>query len=92
MTQKQKLFVYEMYLHKLSKYQQAKDQDGIKELVRNADRWSYGQTNNDEQQETKRFIDWTFRTLSNTPLTDSKLRKLQREKEKKKRTRLVHSK
>lgn len=91
MTQKQKLETYERFLHKLSIFVSCKEQQGINELVRGADRWSYAQQQEKPfDKEAQRFADWTFRTLCNTPETDSKLRKLQREKEKKqKRTRPV---
>ena len=73
--------MYESFFHKLSTYYKAAELDGIKELANNADRWSYA-TSEVPNDETKRLIDWAFRTLCNTPETDRKIRKMQREKQK----------
>ena len=80
-TLKEKVQMYEDFLHKINLYCTICDNDGIAELVKNADRWSYahrqgnGENSDAEQQ---RLIDWAFRTLCNTPETDSKIRKRQR--------------
>ena len=81
MTIKNKLETYENFLYKLA----SSDKESIAELVRNADRWAYGQKQPKEEQETKRFVEWTLQTLCNTPATDSKNRKALREKLKRKK-------
>jgi hypothetical protein len=86
MTQKQKIEMYENFLHKISVYCTAMENDGIKELASNADRWSYAHRQGNGEisdKETQRLIDWAFRTLCNTPETDAKIRRRQREYSKK---------
>lgn len=79
MTAKEKLEMYEKFLHKLSMYCITNEHDGIAELVKNADRWSHGYgTDYQDEKEQKRYLTWAFRTLCNTPETDSKIRKRQR--------------
>lgn len=79
MTLKEKVENYEKFLHKLSLYVTCMEHDGITELVKNADKWSYGYRQDFyDDKEQKRYLDWSFRTLCNTPETDSKIRKRQR--------------
>jgi len=86
MTKDTKIRMYESFFHKLSTYCMASEADGIKELVCNADRWSYAsrERTEDPNDETKRLMDWAFRTLCNTPETDRKIRRRQRANQKNK--------
>lgn len=73
MTQKQKIELYEKFLEKLSIYHVSAEIEGIKELAKNADRWNYA-LKQEQSEETKRLIDWAFRTLCKTPETDRTIR------------------
>jgi len=69
-TLKQKVQVYEDLLHKINLMMVASDNEGIKKLLRNIDRWSYmhrcgnGELSEKEQQE---LIDRAFWKLNNLP-------------------------
>ena len=79
MKLKDKVEMYEKFLHKLSTYVICMEHDGIRELVQNADRWSRGYSQDFyDDKEQKRYIDWAFRTLCNTPKTDQIVRRRQR--------------
>ena len=70
----EKIAMYERYLHKLSIMCLCVDNFGVKELVTNADIWSYahrvgnGELGDDEQQ---KVIDNAFWKLLDTPETDA---------------------
>jgi len=83
MSLREKVEMYEKFLSKLSTYCTLSENEGIAELVKNADRWHHGFTESyTDPTEQKRYLDWSFRTLCNTPETDSKIRKRQRAFEK----------
>lgn len=69
-TLKQKIDQYEAFLHKINSFIVSCNNDGIKELVENADNWSYshrvgnGEPSDAEQQ---RIIDNAFWKLLDTP-------------------------
>jgi hypothetical protein len=71
---KEKIVMYERYLHKLSILCMCTDGFGIKEMVTNADIWSYahrvgnGELDDDQQQSA---IDRAFWKLLDTPETDA---------------------
>jgi len=62
-TQRDKIVMYEAFLHKISLLVTVCDNEGIKKLVQNADRWSYahrignGEYSDIEQQ---KIIDAAF--------------------------------
>ena len=70
----EKIAMYERYLHKLSIMCLCVDNFGVKELVTNADIWSYahrvgnGELDDDQQQSA---IDRAFWKLLDTPETDA---------------------
>lgn len=89
-TLKRKIEVYEGFLQKLASSYQSNNQESLQELLKNADRWAYAQEQPREEKENERFQQWAFRTLCNTPASDSKERKRLRELEKS--SRLVQKK
>lgn len=74
-TLKQKVAMYESFLHKINAFIISSDREGIKELVENADNWSYahrvgnGEPTDAEQQ---KYINHAFWKLCNTPLADER--------------------
>ena len=77
----EKIAMYERYLHALSIMCTCVDNFGVKELVTNADIWSYahrisnGELSDEEQQ---RAIDNAFWKLLDTPETDAITKERQR--------------
>ena len=77
----EKIAMYERYLHKLSIMCLCVDNFGVKELVTNADIWSYahrvgnGELDDDQQQSA---IDRAFWKLLDTPETDAITKERQR--------------
>lgn len=72
-TLKQKVEMYEAFLHKINSFIISCNNDGITELVENADNWSYshrvgnGEPSDREQQ---RMINNAFWKLCDTPKAD----------------------
>jgi len=73
-TNKEKILQYESFLHKINMFIVSCNNDGIRELVENADIWSYahrvgnGELDDDKQQSA---IDKAFWKLLDTPETDA---------------------
>ena len=79
MKLKDKVEMYEKFLHKISTYVICMEHEGIAELVKNADRWSHGYRGDYvDEKEQKRYNEWALRTLCNTPETDKSVRRRQR--------------
>lgn len=78
-TLKEKVLMYESFLHKINMYCITGDQPGIAELVKNADRWSYmhraGEFTRDSHRD--RNINNAFMKLCDTPETDANIKKRQ---------------
>jgi len=80
-TKDEKIATYERYLHALSIMCTCVDNFGVKELVTNADIWSYahrvgnGELSDEEQQQA---IDNAFWKLLDTPETDAITKERQR--------------
>jgi len=80
-TKDEKIAIYEQYLHALSIMCMCVDNFGVKELVTNADIWSYahrvgnGELSDEEQQQA---IDNAFWKLCDTPETDAITKERQR--------------
>ena len=80
-TKDEKIAMYERYLHALSIMCTCVDNFGVKELVTNADIWSYahrisnGELSDEEQQQA---IDSAFWKLLDTPETDAITKERQR--------------
>jgi hypothetical protein len=72
-TLKEKVQMYESYLHKINSFIICCDNQGIAELIQNADNWSYshrvgnGEPSDREQQ---RMINNAFWKLCDTPNAD----------------------
>ena len=72
-NQKEKITMYESFLHKINSFIVSCNNDGIKELVENADNFSYshrignGELSDREQQ---KLINNAFWKLLDTPKTD----------------------
>jgi hypothetical protein len=73
MTKVNKLEIYENVLRKLAHYYSTSESAGIDELCKNCDRWVYS-LNQEPSEENQRLIDWTYRTLDKTPLTERIIR------------------
>jgi hypothetical protein len=71
-TNKEKILQYEAFLHKINSFIVSCNNDGIKELVENADNWSYshrcGEFVTDNQRQ--KMINGTFWKLLDTPKAD----------------------
>jgi hypothetical protein len=80
-TEKEKIEMYESFLHKINAFIVSCNNEGIKELVENADNWSYahrvgnGEPSDEEQQQ---MIDKAFWKLLNTPKADTATREMQK--------------
>jgi hypothetical protein len=80
-TEKEKIEMYESFLHKINAFIVCVNNEGIKELVENADNWSYahrvgnGEPSDEEQQE---IIDNAFWKLLDTPQSDKKTQERQK--------------
>jgi hypothetical protein len=80
-TEKEKIEMYESFLHKINAFIVCANNEGIKELVENADNWSYahrvgnGEPSDEEQQE---IIDNAFWKLLDTPQSDKKTQERQK--------------
>lgn len=80
-TQKEKIEMYEKFLHKINMCVMCCDDLGIQELVHNADMWSYmhrcgnGEPSEREQQ---RMINSRFWKLLDTPKSDEATKERQK--------------
>ena len=79
-TLKQKVEMYENFLHKINIFIISCNNDGIKELVENADNWSYAHRSGvfltDKQRQ--KMINDMFQKLCDTPKTDKATEERQR--------------
>lgn len=79
-NQKEKILMYESFLHKINSFIVSCNNEGIKELVENADNWSYshrvgnGEPSDREQQ---RMINNAFWKLLDTPKTYKTIEEMQ---------------
>ena len=80
-NQKEKIAMYESFLHKINSFIVSCNNDGIKELVENADNWSYsfrisnGELSDREQQ---KLINNAFWKLLDTPKTYKTIEEMQK--------------
>lgn len=80
-TLKQKVEMYESYLHKINMFIISSNNDGIKELVYNADNWSYShRIGNGElsDRKQKQAINNAFWKLLDTPEADKATKERQK--------------
>ena len=79
-TNKEKILQYESFLHKINMFIVSCNNDGIKELVENADIWSYahrrGEFISDKQRD--KSINTAFWKLCDTPETNKITKERQR--------------
>ena len=79
-TLEEKVQMYERFLHKINMSVTCCDNETIKELVDNADSWSYmhrisnGELSDEEQQ---KLINKAFWKLCNTPASDARIKEAQ---------------
>jgi hypothetical protein len=71
-TLRQKVDQYESFLHKINSFIVSCNNDGIKELVENADNWSYAHRRGEFVTDSQRdkMINSAFWKLCDTPKTD----------------------
>lgn len=71
-NQKEKISMYEAFLHKINAFIVSCNNDGIKELVENADNWSYAHRRGEFVTDAQRnkMINSAFWKLLDTPKTD----------------------
>lgn len=80
-NQKEKILMYESFLHKINSFIVSCNNDGIKELVENADNFSYshrignGEPSDREQQ---KLINNAFWKLLDTPKTYKAIEEMQK--------------
>ena len=80
-TLKEKVAIYEEFLHKINMFVTCCDNDGVAELVQNADNWSYmhrvgnGELSDKKQQE---MINNAFWKLCDTLEADEKTKERQK--------------
>ena len=80
-NQKEKIEMYEAFLNKINSFIVSCNNDGIKELVENADNWSYahrisnGEASDREQQ---KYINNAFWKLLDTPKTYKAVEEMQK--------------
>jgi hypothetical protein len=79
-TLKQKVTQYEAFLHKINVFCISGNNDGIRELVENADIWSYAHRQGEFVTDTQRnkMINNAFWKLCDTPKTDKDSEERQR--------------
>ncbi len=79
-TNKEKITKYEDFLHKINTFVICSDNDGVAELVQNADNWSYahrrGEFVTDKQRDE--MINNAFWKLCDTPEADKRTKERQK--------------
>lgn len=86
MKLKDKLDIYETFLHKISLYVTCCAEEGVAELVHNADMWSYAHRQGEcvsDRQRDKMILD-RLKKLCDTPNTDKLVKERQRKYSEKK--------
>lgn len=86
MKLKEKVEIYENFLHKINMFLTCCNSEGVTELIHNADMWSYahrrGETLSDKQRD-KLVLDY-LKKLCDTPNTDKATKERQQKYEKSK--------
>jgi DNA phosphorothioation-dependent restriction protein DptG len=80
-TLAEKVIQYEKFLHKINSLVTACNHEGVRELVQNADSWSYShRVGNGEMSDRKQqqLIDVAFRKLLDTPKADKETEERQK--------------
>ena len=80
-TLAEKVMQYEEFLHKINSFVTVCNHEGIRELVQNADSWSYAhRVGNGEMSDRKQqqLIDVAFRKLLDTPKADKEIEERQK--------------
>jgi hypothetical protein len=71
-NQKEKIEMYESFLHRINMFIISSNNEGIKELIENADNWSYAHRRGEFVTDAQRdkMINSAFWKLLDTPKTD----------------------
>lgn len=79
-TLKQKVTQYEAFLHKINIFIISGNNDGIRELVNNADNWSYAHRSGEflTDKQRQKMINNMFQKLCDTPKADKATEERQR--------------
>jgi len=79
-TLKQKVEMYENFLHKINIFIISGNNDGIKELVNNADNWSYAHRSGEflTDRQRRKMINDMFQRLCDTPKADKETEERQK--------------
>jgi hypothetical protein len=79
-TLKEKVAIYEEFLHKINTFVICCDNEGVAELVQNADNWSYAHRRGEFVTDKQRneMINNAFWKLCNTPEADVKTKERQK--------------
>jgi hypothetical protein len=79
-TLKEKISIYEDFLHKINMFVTCCDNDGVAELVQNADNWSYAHRRGEFVTDKQRneMINNAFWKLCDTPEADVKTKERQK--------------
>ena len=79
-TLKEKVAQYEAFLNKINMFIVSSNNDGIKELVENADKWSYSHRNGEfvTDRQRQKMINSQFWKLCDTPNADRETKERQK--------------
>jgi hypothetical protein len=79
-TLKQKVEMYENFLHKINIFIISGNNDGIRELVNNADNWSYAHRSGEflTDKQRRKMINDMFQKLCDTPKADKETKERQK--------------
>lgn len=79
-TLKQKVEMYENFLHKINMFIISGNNEGIRELVNNADNWSYSHRSGEflTDKQRQRMINDMFQKLCDTPKADKETKERQK--------------
>jgi len=71
-NQKEKIEMYESFLHRINMFIISSNNDGIRELIENADNWSYAHRSGEflTDKQRQRMINDMFQKLCDTPKSD----------------------
>ena len=71
-NQKEKISMYESFLHRINMFIISSNNEGIKELIENADNWSYAHRSGEflTDKQRQRMINDMFQKLCDTPKSD----------------------
>lgn len=79
-TLREKVYQYELFLHKINLFIVSCNNEGIKELVNNADNWSYAHRSGEflADKQRQKMINDMFWKLLDTPKADKETKERQK--------------